>query len=129
MSSWYETRIDRQLREAQERGDFDNLSGAGKPLPTGGGAYDDDWWIRGLAEREGLALALPPALALKREVEDLPQTLAKKSSESAVREIVTDLNDRIVRARRGPVEGPPVAMGTVDVERVVGLWREARGRR
>jgi hypothetical protein len=66
---------------------------------------------------------------LKREVQDLPQTLAKKTSERAVREIVTDLNDRIVRARRGPVVGPPVAMGTVDVERVVALWREARERR
>lgn len=129
MSSWYESRIDRQLREAQERGDFDNLPGAGKPLPRGGEGYDDEWWLRGLSQREGLALALPPALALKREVEDLPRILAKKTSEAAVRETVADLNERILRARRGPVDGPPVAMGNLDVERVVTLWRAAREQR
>ena len=31
-TSW----IDRQINEAQERGDFDNLPGAGKPLPRAG---------------------------------------------------------------------------------------------
>ena len=28
----YESAVERQIREAQERGDFDNLPGAGKPL-------------------------------------------------------------------------------------------------
>jgi hypothetical protein len=127
MTSSYESRIDRQIREAAERGDFDNLPGSGKPLPPGGDEFDEEWWIRDLAKRESLAAALPPALALRREVEDLPATVAKKSSEAAVREIVADLNDRILRARRGPVEGPPVAMGTVDPDKIVAIWRDARG--
>jgi hypothetical protein len=127
MTSWYESRIDRQIREAQERGEFDNLPGAGKPLQAGD-EYDDEWWIKGLARREDLSAALPPALALRREVEDLPQTVAKKHSEAAVRAHIEELNDRILRARRGPVDGPPVAMGTVDVDRVLVLWRESRQR-
>jgi hypothetical protein len=46
LSSGYESRIERQIREAQERGEFDNLPGAGKPLPDRGTAYDEDWWIK-----------------------------------------------------------------------------------
>lgn len=126
MSSWYETRIDRQIREAQERGDFDNLPGAGKPLTKTGDVYDDEWWIKQLAQRENLAGALPPALALKREVQDLPETLVVKSSEKVVREILADLNERILIARRGPVEGPPVTMRTVNVEAAVADWKAAR---
>ena len=126
MPTWYETRIDRQIREAQERGDFDNLPGAGKPLKKTGDVYDDEWWIKQLAERENLSGALPPALALKREVQDLPDTLAVKSSEKVIREILSDLNERILIARRGPVEGPPVTMRTVNVEAAVAAWKAAR---
>ena len=46
MSSWYESHIDRQIREAQERGEFDDLPGAGLPRPDRGELYDEDWWIR-----------------------------------------------------------------------------------
>ena len=127
MASWYETRIDRQLREAQERGDFDNLPGAGKPLPNNGEEYDAEWWLKGLVRRESIASAgLPPALALRKEVEDLPKVLAGKRTETAVRQVVTDLNDRILLARRGPVDGPPVAVKPVDVDAVVREWRSAR---
>ena len=129
MTSWYESRIDRQIREAAERGDFDDLPGAGKPLPNNGEEYDDEWWIKGLARREGLAAALPPALALRREIEDLPQLLARRTSERLVREHLVDLNERILKARRGPVEGPPVTVNPVDVEAVVASWRAARARR
>jgi hypothetical protein len=127
VASWYETRIDRQLREAQERGDFDNLPGAGKPLPNNGEEYDAEWWLKGLVRRESIAAAgLPPALALRREIQDLPSVLARKHTETAVRQVVTDLNDRILLARRGPVDGPPVAVKPVDVDAVVREWRAAR---
>jgi Domain of unknown function (DUF1992) len=127
MTSWYETRIDRQLREAQERGDFDNLPGAGKPLPNNGEEYDAEWWLKGLVRRESIAGAgLPPALALRKEIEDLPSVAARKRTETAVRQIVRDLNDRILLARRGPVDGPPVACKPVDVDAVLRDWRAAR---
>jgi len=126
MSNWYETRIDRQLREAQERGEFDNLPGTGKPLPNRGEHLDDEWWIKGLVQRESLAGALPPALALRKEIEELPARVAPKQTEAAVRGVVTELNDRIMLARRGPVNGPPVTLSPVDADEVVRAWRSAR---
>ncbi len=123
MPTWYESRIDRQIREAQERGDFDNLPGTGKPLKSTSDLYHDDWWIRDLAERENLSAALPPALAVLREIEELPRILAKKRNEKLVREYLAKLNDRILAIHRAPVEGPPVVVKTVDVEKAVSDWR------
>ncbi|WP_445188578.1 J-domain-containing protein [Pseudonocardia sp. Cha107L01] len=53
--SRYESVIDEQIRKAQERGDFDNLPGKGKPLPGLDGPDDDLWWVRGYIRREGLS--------------------------------------------------------------------------
>jgi len=44
---YYESWVDKQIREAQERGDFDDLPGAGKPLPHLGDPDDADWWVKG----------------------------------------------------------------------------------
>lgn len=86
---WYESSIDRQLREARERGEFDNLAGTGKPLPGHGGEYDEDWWVKDWLRREGGgAGVLPATLALRREREDLERQVDRKPSEQAVREHV-----------------------------------------
>ena len=123
----YESWVDRQIREAEERGAFDNLPGAGKPLKNLD-RHDPDWWVKDLVAREQLSLVLPTSLALRKEVEDLPTTLAGVHREQDVRELVDDLNERIVEARRRPTSGPPVFIKTVDVEAVVADWREARRR-
>ena len=57
MTSWYESHIDRQIREAQELGEFDDLPGAGKPLPGFGQEYDENWWLKQLIEREKMGMA------------------------------------------------------------------------
>jgi hypothetical protein len=124
--SWYESHIDRQIRQAQERGDFDDLPRAGKPLPGYGQEYDEDWWLKSLIERENLTGVLPGTLALRRQLEDLPQTLAKLRTEQAVRETVAALNEQVLRAYRGLLEGPTVPLRRVDVERAVADWRAAR---
>ena len=126
MTSWYESRIDRQIREAQERGEFDDLPGAGKPLPGFGEAYDENWWIKDLVRRENITGVLPPSLALRREVEDLTRTVTAMTTESSVREFVSSLNERIRRAQRGLVDGPSVVLSTFDVDDVVAAWRRRR---
>ena len=81
-----------------------------------------------LARREGLESTafLPPALALAKEVEDLPERLAREVLEHRVREHLEDLNARIVKAIRGPQTGPPMRTQPVDVEATVEAWRTAR---
>lgn len=82
MAHWYETAIERQLREAAERGEFDNLPGAGKPLRDQGQEYDD-WWVKDWLRREGAtAGVIPPTPALRREVEDLAEIVDRLRTEA-----------------------------------------------
>lgn len=121
----FESWVERQVREARDRGAFDDLPGTGKPLPRT--ATDEMAWLREKARREDLPLSalLPPSLAVAKEVEDLPQRLARERSEARVRAVVSELNERIDAARRGPQTGPPVRTALRDVEAVVAAWREA----
>lgn len=65
----FESWIDKQIREAQERGDFDNLRGAGQPLTP------DDPNVQAFAGDDALGLrllknneALPAWIELNREI-------------------------------------------------------------
>ena len=122
----HETWIDRQIREAQERGAFDNLPGAGKPIEGLDKPHDDDWWAKSLIKRERLAMPLPTPLALRKEVEALPALLAEERAEAGARRLVEDLNERILQDRRRLSSGPPIFVRTVDVEQALAKWREAR---
>jgi hypothetical protein len=127
MAHWYESSIDRQLREAAERGEFDNLAGTGKPLPDHGKEYEDDWWVKDWLQREGATSGvIPPTLALRREVEDLDAIVDRLPTETEVRDRVAGLNARIDKARVGLMDGPPVLLAPLDPDTVVAGWRERR---
>jgi hypothetical protein len=121
----FETWVDRQIREAEERGAFDNLPGAGKPLPNK--PFSMDQWGADWARREGLETEpmLPEPLRLRKEIDRLPAKVAELQSEEAVREVVEDLNLRIKDWIRYP-DGPPhVVVLPVDADAVVEEWRQA----
>jgi hypothetical protein len=127
----HETWVDKQIREAQERGDFDNLPGQGGPIPGAGQPYDEGWWVKGLLIREETAgAALPESLQLRREVERLPAVLPTMRSEREVRDAVSQLNARIEKYLRMPTE-PFARLSVVDAEATVAEWRAKRhaGRR
>ena len=42
----FENHVDRIIREAMERGEFDDLPGTGKPIAGVGTRDDDLWWVR-----------------------------------------------------------------------------------
>ena len=129
MVHWYESSVDRQLREAQERGEFDNLPGAGKPLPGAGGEYDEDWWVKDWLRREGGTEAvLPPTLAVRRERAEIERFVDRKTSERAVRDYVAALNEQIRKARVGLLDGPPTLLPPLDADAVVQGWRDRRSR-
>jgi hypothetical protein len=131
----WESPVEKAIREAQERGEFDNLPGAGKPLRgIGTPAGDDpDWWIKGLVQREQLDLtgAMPPAVALRKEKATFPESLADLTSEESVRAVLEDFNRRVKLDRLRPAVGAasPLIAPTVDVDDMVRQWRELRERR
>jgi hypothetical protein len=122
----YESWVERQIREATERGEFDNLPGQGKPIKGLNGREDENWWVKAYLEREQLPLPLPTSLALRKEVTELPDTLADVPDEQSVREIVSDHNHRIAASHRIRADGPPIVVRVVDVEATVAAWRRRR---
>ncbi|MGY5135812.1 DnaJ family domain-containing protein [Streptomyces nigrescens] len=122
----FETWIDKQIREATERGDFAGLAGAGKPLPQLDQPYDEMWWIKEKMHREHLSY-LPPALALRKEAEDALEAAAAAPTEAALRRILTAVNERISAALRTPLEGPPLNLVPFDIDEVARKWREQHG--
>lgn len=121
------TWVDRLIAEAAERGEFENLPGAGKPLPGLDRPLDEDWWVKQkIAEEEvpGDAL-LPPALALRKEVRALPQRVRDLPDEASVRAVVSDVNQRVADWIRAP-SGPVLPIAPADTEDIVDQWRKAR---
>ncbi|PRY14476.1 DUF1992 domain-containing protein [Kineococcus rhizosphaerae] len=126
--SSFEDWVERQVREATERGEFDHLPGAGAPLPGLDRAFSADRWAADKARREGFDVTgmLPPALALRREREVLLRDVHQLVSERAVRDVVTDFNDRVREQYRRPADGPLVVIALLDVEALVAEWHRRR---
>ena len=113
-TSW-ETWIDAQIRVAREQGAFDNLPGAGKPLPNLDQDYDLSVWVKQLVQREQLSI-LPPSLELLRKVEKELAAIEKLRDEATVRSRVAALNVEIARVNATVMEGPPTRLSTLDVD-------------
>jgi hypothetical protein len=117
--------VEHKIREATERGAFDNLPGAGKPIPDLDKPHDELWWIKRKLRDEGLAW-LPPTIALRKEAEAALAAAARAGSEAEVRAIVAGLNAKIVEGNRKAASGPPLNLAPFDPERVVACWHAAR---
>jgi DnaJ homologue, subfamily C, member 28, conserved domain len=122
----FETWVERQLREAAERGAFDDLPGAGKPIPDLDKPHDELWWVKQKLRRENFSY-LPPTIALRKQAEEALEAAARAGSEDAVRRIVADINAKIIEGNRKAASGPPLNLAPFDVERVVRDWRDRRG--
>jgi hypothetical protein len=124
----FETWVDSQISRAQARGDFDDLAGAGKPLPRRTSDESTYQWVIDKARQENSDVLgmLPPALALRKEREDLPRRAAALPSETAVRTLVEDFNERVRLFWRRPQDGPAVPVGLVDADELVDAWRAVR---
>ena len=119
-------KADYLIRDAMNRGEFDNLRYAGKPIP-GLDDPDPDWWIKRLIKRENISGLGPPALLLRVEDEEFGERLDQLPSERQVRGAVEDFNLRVIEARRQLLGGPPVITKLRDVDDEVRGWRIRRG--
>jgi hypothetical protein len=120
----YESFVERQIREAQEEGAFDRLSGAGKPLPPLH-PEEEAWWLKRKLRAERLDI-LPEALEIRREVERVLGSLAALGDERAVRQRLAELDARIRKVNRTTIAGPPTTVAPLDVEALVARWRAGR---
>jgi hypothetical protein len=122
----FESWVERQLREATERGAFDDLPGAGKPIPDLDKPHDELWWVKQKLRRENLSY-LPPTIALRKQSEEALEAAARAGSEDEVRRIVAGINAKIIEGNRKAASGPPLNLAPFDVERLVRDWRDRRG--
>ncbi|MFF4231632.1 DUF1992 domain-containing protein [Streptomyces sp. NPDC001820] len=121
----FESWVDKQIREASERGDFKDLPGFGKPLPDLERTYDDLWWVKQKMHREHLSY-LPPTLALRKEAEDALEAARRAPSAAEVRRILVEVNEKIAAAVRRPPPGPSLRLQPFDVDAAVRDWRSDR---
>jgi DnaJ-like protein len=126
-ASW-ESWTEQQIRQAQEEGEFDDLAGAGEPLPDLGGAYDPAWWVKKLVKREHLSV-VPPALRIKATVERELEKIWTLSDEEDVRARVAALNTEIAKVNATTTSGPATTVVVLDVEVTVQRWRGRRRNR
>lgn len=100
----HEPWIERVIREATERGEFDDLPGSGKPIPDLDRPYDPSWWARKWTNREQLIERAAALDALVRR--ELPSLIAdpdRRRARERVAEInaaVAALNDHLPEAER-----------------------------
>ena len=121
--------VEAQIRAAQARGDFDDLPGKGKPLDLPE-VHDPDWWVKSYIRREGIdtSVLVHPTVALRREADTFPESLAVLTSEEQVRAVLEDFNRRVVAEWRRTMTGPsvPVVARQVAVDPLVERWRVLR---
>jgi len=118
LSTPFESYIEQQIREAQEKGLFDDLPGAGRPLPDLDEPHDPLWWVKRKLRAENLSL-LPDALQIRVDLERALQA----RTEPELRAALAELNQRIEALNSRVTEGPPTTLAPVDVETFVGRWR------
>lgn len=121
-----ESPIDRAIREAADRGEFDNLESAGKPLDSLDAG--DDWWIKQYAQREGVLGAdfLPESLRIRKEAETLIARYLDQRSETVVRREVDLLNLRIRAEIQAPTSAVPLHMALLEPDAIVARWSVER---
>ena len=121
----WESFVDRQIREARERGEFDDLRGHGRPLPDLHRPHDESWWIRRKMQEEGLS-HVPPGLQARKEREEALERIARARTVREVRQVVAEVNVLIRKANREALRGPATTTSPLDEEEVVAAWREQR---
>jgi hypothetical protein len=117
--------VEAQIKQAQARGEFDDLPGAGKPLHKLADPHDPDWWVKDFIRREKIETdaLLPPSIQLRKEKQAVQDKLSVLRTEAEVRDYLQDLNRRILLQIRDAT-GVVVPVGPVDEDEMFAQWQE-----
>lgn len=105
----FESFAEMQIRQAIERGEFDDLPGAGQPLADLGPVHDPDWWARRLVARERLRERADDLRRIIRT--EVPRLAVMKDRAAAqvwraeLDRMIAEVNEELAPADRIP---PPV---------------------
>jgi len=100
--------VERKIQEAMAAGEFDDLPGAGKPIPDLDLTYDPSWWVRKWIRRERVRDA---ADALRRTIaREIPRIEAgliedAEARLTSLREAIDALNEHLPEADRLSLPG------------------------
>jgi hypothetical protein len=98
--------IERRLLEAMADGSWDDLPGAGRPLPDIDRDYEPGWWARRWVEMQRRSDAADTLRRLIRE--ELPRLQVSRDRATAQRR-VDELNQLVADVNRGLPEGEQVS--------------------
>jgi hypothetical protein len=118
----WESFIERRIREAMEAGQFENLPGAGKPIPGIDDPPDENWWIKQKLREEGISI-VPPIVEARLAREKLLEELPHIPTEAELRARIEAVNKLIRDAIASPAPGPPISVATLDSNAVIAQWK------
>ena len=124
----WDSLAEQRIQAAQSEGQFDNLPGFGKPIPGIDEPHDELWWVKDKLKREQLS-SLPPALAIRLDVQNTLARINAIASEAEVRRELSNLNDRIRKAFFATAWGPPanvLPFSESEIDKLVAQWRSGR---
>lgn len=129
MSDFAERMAEERILQALKDGKFENLNGAGKPLPDPG-AFTQHKWLQEFIEREELdpLAAAPTVLGLRKEAQQFPQSLDDCDTEIEARTRLEDYNRRVKhnRVHPDPHIPPSIIAPIIDVEGMLSQWHARR---
>jgi hypothetical protein len=99
--------VERQIREAIDRGEFESLPGAGKPLPDLDKQYEPSWWAKRWVERSRREDAADELRTIARS--ETPRLRAASDREAAearaeeINQAIRELNETLEPEDRIPL--------------------------
>jgi len=117
--------VEKKIQEAMDRGEFDNLPGAGKPVhieppPV---RNEDLWWALKILKQANF---VPDEVRWRKRIDELRDRMYSVADEQQLRQIVRELNELIVRLNTMGTNRIPTTLSPFDEEEVVAEFR-ARG--
>ncbi len=114
--------VERRIQEAMDRGDFDNLAGAGQPLhldepPP---VNSDLWWALRILKQANF---VPDEVRWRKQIDNLRARMHAAADEDGLRRTIRALNALILKLNTMGTNRIPTTLTPFDEEKVVAEWR------